>query len=376
MTLNARELCFLAGHIRPGFFTRKAPMARPSSPWYREDRDAWYVNHGGKQVRLCKGKANRKEAYRAFLKLSDNAESTPGGRCTASDLLEHFLRYAKANLKPNTYRGYEVFITPFVRTVRRMGANQVMPKHVTAYMNSKAWGKTTRFNAITAIKRCWRWGHGEGHIMANQLANMKKPRPERHTEIPDDKEVARFLREASPDFREILTFIYLTGCRPGEASMIERRHVNLAHKEVRFKIGEDKTSGKTGKPRVIHLNAEALATMERLCSAGIVGPLFRNARGNPWTSSAMACSVKRLRMRTGLDSRAVAYALRHQWITDALARGVPISTVAEMTGTSPEMIARVYSHLSVEAHARAARHNPTRVRGSSVASIDVWYANR
>jgi len=57
--------------------------------------------------------------------------------------------------------------------------------------------------------------------------------------------------------------------------------------------------------------------------------------------------VKRACEKAGWSDRpAVAYAIRHQYITDALARGVPVALVAEMTGTSAEMIARVYSHIS------------------------------
>ena len=43
---------------------------------------------------------------------------------------------------------------------------------------------------------------------------------------------------------------------------------------------------------------------------------------------------------------AVVCAIRHQYITDALTRGVSIAIIAEMTGTSPAMIAKNYSHLS------------------------------
>jgi site-specific recombinase XerD len=128
--------------------------------------------------------------------------------------------------------------------------------------------------------------------------------------------------------------------------MIERRHVNLAHAEIRFKIGEDKTSGKTDKPRVIHLNEEAMAMIRRLYLAVYSGPLFRNSKDRPWNRHSMACAVRKIRLRTGLDGRAVVYALRHQWATDALARGVPLATVAEMMANSPEIVARVYSHLS------------------------------
>jgi len=57
--------------------------------------------------------------------------------------------------------------------------------------------------------------------------------------------------------------------------------------------------------------------------------------------------VIKARKKAGLgDDLMVAYAVRHQYITDALARGVPIAIIAEMCGTSPEMIDRVYSHIS------------------------------
>ena len=128
--------------------------------------------------------------------------------------------------------------------------------------------------------------------------------------------------------------------------MIERRHVDLANSEVRFRIGEDKTSGKTGRPRVIHLNDAATAILSGLLAGGAAGPLFRNSRGHPWNEHSINSAVSKIRMRTGLDSRVVAYALRHHWATDALARGVPLATVAEMMGNSPEMVAKVYSHLS------------------------------
>lgn len=77
-----------------------------------------------------------------------------------------------------------------------------------------------------------------------------------------------------------------------------------------------------------------------------MGPLFRNSKGRPWTGYSMACAVSKIRKRTGLDNRAVVYALRHNWATVALARGVPLATVDEMMGNSPEIVARVYSHLS------------------------------
>ena len=322
-------------------------MGRPSKPWYLASRDSWCIHKDGKQVTLCKGKANRKEAYRRFLELDKVSEGLTTSLSTGADVVSAFLEFAKLNLKANTFTGYSQFLKPFSETVKNIDANEVLPKHVSSFLGlHPKWGPTTRFNAITAIKRAWAWATNEGHVTLNHVAKCKRPTPETRTEIPDDKEFALFIKTASPDFRELLEFIRDTGCRPGEASMMERRHVDLENKEVRFKIGEDKTSGKTKKPRVIHLTDAAVAKLSPLIIKHPSGPLFRNAKGNRWTRNAMSCAVRRIRTKTHLDGRTVVYALRHQWATDALSKGVPLSIVAEMMGNSPEIVARVYSHLS------------------------------
>lgn len=323
-------------------------MARPAKPWYRKSNDAWYVTHHGKQIRLAKGKASRKEAYREFLKLTERCDPSTAARSSAEAICEMFLDHARVHNKPNTVSGYERFVEPFAEMVKGLDGNAVLPRHVSGYLNAHIdWNKTTRYNAITAIKRAWSWALEEGHITVNQLKPMKRPRPERREDIPDDRAISAFVAAANPLFREVLRFMRETGCRPGEAYMVERRHVDLENREVRFKIGEDKTSGKTGKPRVINLNDAAFAQLTRLIAEYPSGPLFRNSRGGAWTRHAVNCAVIKARKKAGLgDDLMVAYAMRHQYITDGLARGVPIAVIAEMCGTSPEMIAKVYSHIS------------------------------
>ena len=323
-------------------------MARPAKPWYRKDRDAWYVMQHGKQIMLAKGKANGAAAHRKFLEITERHNEEATSRASGDSLCSMFLEHAEIHLKPKTVRGYRMFLEPFAKTVEGMDGNSVMPKHVTSFLNAHVnWNKTTRYNAITAIKRAWAWAHAEGHTTLNQLRPMRRPRPERRDTIPDDNDLKAFVAAANPAFRQLLIFMRETGCRPGEATMMQKHHVDLANKEVRFKIGEDKTSGKTGRPRVIHLNDTALAMLRSLIALHPSGPLFRNSRGKPWTEFSINCAARKAREKAGLlDNLAVAYAMRLQYITDALARGVPIALVAEMTGTSPEMIARVYSHVS------------------------------
>jgi integrase len=322
-------------------------MSRPAKPWYRKDRDEWCVTIGGKRIPLVKGKANRNEAYRRFLNLQDNGVRSSTGRTTGKEVCALYVEYAELNLKKSTAAWYKQILDAFGKTVRSTDGSDVLPKDVTSFIAKHTWGPTTRYNIITAIKRAWAWAKDEGHITLNGLTKLKRPRPLTRDEIPDETEMRAIFASAGPEFRILLHFLDNTGCRPGEASIIHKRHVKLGDREVRFRIGEDKTSAKTGKPRVIHLNDAAVKILEILISANNDGgPLFRNARGNPWTKDSIKCAMARIRDRIGLESRAVTYAIRHHYITDALARGVPLSTVAEMVGNSREIIAKVYSHLS------------------------------
>lgn len=323
-------------------------MGRRAKPWFWKARNAWYVNVHGKRIRLVDGKASdEREAYRRFLKMDPAKAKTTTARVTGKEVCELFVEHARVTLKPKTHRWHKQILDAFGLAVASMDGNGVSPKEVTKFLaDHPQWNVTTRSGRIASIKRAWAWATEEGHITLNPLSKMKKPRPNRREEIPDDREIARFLEAAKPEFRQLLDFIYTTGCRPGEAAMIERRHVDRNNKQVRFRIGEDKTSRKTGRPRVIQLNENALAILDKLHSAGQTGALFRNSRGNPWTEYAISCAARKCRDRAGLDSRAVVYALRHHWATDALAQGRSPAIVAEMMGNSPEMVVKVYSHVS------------------------------
>lgn len=147
-------------------------MSRPSKPWYWKDRDAWYVNRSGKRILLCKGKANRKVAYRKFLELDDKDPEVSTERTTGDRVVALFLHHAQANLKTLTYEGYDRLLTPFGRHVRGVDGNAVQPRHINEYLDKKTtWGKTTRFNFITAAKRAWKWAKDEGYITLDPLAS-------------------------------------------------------------------------------------------------------------------------------------------------------------------------------------------------------------
>lgn len=163
-------------------------------------------------------------------------------------------------------------------------------------------------------------------------------------------------------FRMFFFALWRTGARPGEVRKVEAGHVNLDAGVWVFPPRRHKTGKKTGRPRVIVLTPPMVKLTRLLMARHPSGPLFRNTDGNPWTKSAVRLRFCRLRKRLGLDDRIVAYLLRHGFCTDALERGVPIATVAELLGhTTTNTIAKHYSHLTEKTeHLRLAALQATR----------------
>lgn len=73
------------------------------------------------------------------------------------------------------------------------------------------------------------------------------------------------------------------------------------------------------------------------------GQVFTNRNGDVWTKDAIVKRMGNLQKRTGLEL--TAYAYRHGYATRALEQGVSVADVAELLGTSIEVISRNYAHL-------------------------------
>ena len=98
-------------------------------------------------------------------------------------------------------------------------------------------------------------------------------------------------------------------------------------------LSDHKTAAKTGRPRIIHLTDRVLEMCRDRAAAQPTGPLFRNSRGNPWSSAKRITNAFRdLRTKLGLPKTVVPYSLRHQFVSEALAGGVPDTVVAALVG--------------------------------------------
>jgi len=334
---------------------------RQSKPWFRAAPSAWYVELRGKQVRLgehpdgapapkkTKGSWNPPASIlEAFYKLmaADPASLPDPDRVLTAQVCDLFLGHAERHNQRPTYLWYRHFLQGFTDLYGRLPARDLKPLHVTRWLDAHPDWDGGRRNAVTAVKRAFNWADEQGVLSPSPLRNVQKPPARRRTRILTAIEWEEILA-AVPDrnFRDYLSALYQTGCRPSEVARVTAANVDLALGVWVF--DKHKSAAATGKPRVIYLAPGMVEMSRRLVAERPDGPLFPSRKlGRPFSKNAVRCRFRRLRAKLPHLKHFVCYNLRHTYATDALARGVSAAQVAELLGhTSIRMVEQHYGHL-------------------------------
>lgn len=170
----------------------------------------------------------------------------------------------------------------------------------------------------------------------------------RRTLYLDRDQRRKLLEQIEADAEPFVRALCLLPLRPGAMAALTGGDFDKRTKELT--IGKDKT----GKPRRIQLPSDAaklltIQSADKLPSA----PLFMRANGQPWNKESWKHPVATAVMEAGLPKEATAYTLRHSTITDLVSAGLPLLTIAQISGTSAEMIERHYGHLASDAAVKA-----------------------
>lgn len=339
-------------------------MAKKSSPWYWQARNGWYVTLNGK--RYCLGlhpdvakkpekskKTGRwnsppeiDQAYRNLLS-TGSAQDAPADDDAVVNVLDDFVVWSRENRAKLTAARYAEICQDFVTAsdggikFGALNVNRLTSKHVTAWLNQRpSWGSTTKRNAITALIRGFNWAVKNRGLQRNPIAGMEKPEARRRKETVSVEEFEAILKKSSRCFADLLTVSYDSGARPFEIKELEARHCQLD--EQRAVIPADEAKGRQ-RTRVFYFPTErSISTIRRLCGEYPTGPLFRNNKGNKWTSDAVKCTFARLEKTLG--RRITHYSFRRTFITRKIIAGVDSHVVATLSGhQSTAMIDKHYS---------------------------------
>jgi integrase len=271
-----------------------------------------------------------------------------------------FLDYSLTNNSPSSYRTHRHFLQAFCTGYGRFNVSDLKPFHINRWVDGKKSWKGAKRHAIVSVKRVFSWAEQQGLIATNPIRSVKPPRMNRRERVLSADERKLILGSTKDQaFRDFLTAMLDTGCRPSEVAAVTAADVNPELGVWILK--EHKTAKKTGKPRIIYLSPAMLDLSKKQIEKYPKGPLFPNTRGKPFSRNSWRCRFKRLRKRHPCLAGVVCYSLRHTYATDALVNGVGIAQVATLLGhTDTKMVASTYSHIAANvAHMREAAARAT-----------------
>lgn len=156
------------------------------------------------------------------------------------------------------------------------------------------------------------------------------------------------LKHVAPDAEPFVRALCLLPLRPGAMAALVAGDFDKRTSELT--IAKDKAGGK----RRILLPREAAALFAFQAKAKLpAAPMFMRANGSPWNRNTWGDAIENAAKDANLPKGTTAYTLRHSTITDLVSAGLPLLIIAQISGTSAEMIERHYGHLVSDAAVKA-----------------------
>ncbi len=308
-------------------------------PHFSKERKRWLLRQGTANVDLGRDKG---EAFRKYHTLMAGQIAAPTG-VLAIELIDDFLTWSKLHQAESTYKNYARQLKSFGEYIGKIKVSDLKPFHVARWLDHHRWRGNTANGAVRAAVRPFSWAAELGVITTNPLLKVKRPQPTPRECYITGEQSDELLKAASDEeFRDLVTILRETGCRPQEMRRMEARH--FINGTITFPREESK--GKR-RQRVIVLTPTAQAVVQRLAMKNPKGALFRNADGGEWTAMTIINRFARIGKKLGFPVS--AYVLRHSWVTTALLNGVEPLTVATLAGhASIKMVWSVYQHLQFQ----------------------------
>ena len=157
-----------------------------------------------------------------------------------------------------------------------------------------------------------------------------------------DRDQRRALLDAVADdhLRDFLSALAALPMRPGAVAALTVRDFDA--RQSTLHVGADKA----GAGRFVLLPTQTAALLERASKSKLPNaPLFARWDGKRWRADEWVKAIKVAAADAKLPGEVVAYTLRHSGITDLVVGGLDLFTVAQLAGTSVEMIQDHYGHL-------------------------------
>lgn len=314
-----------------------------AQPFYWTAKDGWYlwsrdVTGKRKRVFLAKTKKAAWIVWKDRLaKGTVDVDDPTFAKLSARWLERQEVRHNRKEVSKAWLARVKRTIDVFNAANPGLRCSSLTPEVATAWLGqcSVAYEHTE----VSTLKQVLNWAVEQGAINRSPLVGMKLSKGARREKTFSLEQHRKLVSHADGPIRALLWFAWLTGCRPSELRHLQWEHLTKDCSQA--VLTEHKNARSTGRHRVIFFQANARAILKRHRKAS--GFVFLNSQGRPWSKDTLVGWMRKLRERSGLEG--TAYAYRHSYATRALEQGVAVADLAEILGTSVEVISRNYSHL-------------------------------
>lgn len=159
----------------------------------------------------------------------------------------------------------------------------------------------------------------------------------------DRAERTLLLSKAGAEIKPYLQALTLLPLRPGALASLKVADFNPRLRSLRVGIDKAGAERRISLPKA---TADFLAEQAKGKTPGAA--LFARADGSHWNKDAWKWPIKDAVLAAELPAAASAYSLRHSTITDLVVSGLDLLTIAQISGTSVQMIQAHYGHLRQE----------------------------
>lgn len=332
---------------------------------YQRGRIWWcYYQLDGRQRRESLKTSNKKEARRAALlidaDLIRNIHEVQPEPVTLNEVIQELLAHTEQEGRaPKTLTAYRhVFRTllEFARERRISKVHQINLRFIDFFRKQRRTaGKApkTIWKETAIIRRLVRYALSRRLILRDPLEGLQNLQP-RPTEQPcwSPEELELIIAAAEGTLKLIFILLADTGMRLGELQWLTWADFNFCQRYIHIRPKEG-WSPKTGEARRVPMTVRVYEEFRRLprehCWVFTRGVSSRYPEGRRQISPTRTLrSLKRLLRRIGMSQEGKLHTFRHSFISKALARNVPATTVRSWVGHVSDEMLRRYTHVLEE----------------------------
>jgi hypothetical protein len=161
-------------------------MTRRASdrPWWRKERNAYFICLGGKQYNLGSDKDVAEERLLQLkLETKQREKERPVKKRTTLvlDIIEDFLEWCKTHRAPETTEFYREKSQSFIghlktKNLLDLGARELRPFHLQEWSDShEDWKPGMKRQAIMSVQRVFNWAAKCGRLDRSPVRHVEKP---------------------------------------------------------------------------------------------------------------------------------------------------------------------------------------------------------